>query len=236
MSLLNKNRFKFWWKDKEIKIWYTEDQFYALRGLINEGVITNENIPLSVFDQSEIDVAIDVGAHIGIYSVILAKLNPTCDIYCFEPNKNNRRVLNRFLEINDVTAVIRKEIVSGKSGESDFYIDPSSRSQRHSTTSVEGFKKEKHTTISLSEFLNNKQINSVFIKIDAEGEEESIVPDLVKSDIDSVAGIVEFHPDKMSKPVDDILSQFPENGWNHRFVSESVQSSKNSRPIYYFHN
>jgi FkbM family methyltransferase len=46
---------------------------------------------------------VDIGANIGCFMLYAAQLNPNGKIYCFEPERKNFAVLNRNIELNDLT-------------------------------------------------------------------------------------------------------------------------------------
>jgi FkbM family methyltransferase len=64
------------------------------------------------------DVAIDVGAHIGGVSIVLATLNPTLRIIAFEPASSNFAMLEANLKANGITNVTAvRQAVMGERGQ-----------------------------------------------------------------------------------------------------------------------
>jgi FkbM family methyltransferase len=71
------------------------------------------------------DTVIDVGAHVGVFSIGLAKRYPFITVYAIEPDPMNYVCLQRNIELNDVTNVIAiNKAVSGDAQRSTLYIDP----------------------------------------------------------------------------------------------------------------
>ena len=60
---------------------------------------------------------LDVGANIGVFSVVLGKHEPTASIYAFEPDPVNYALLNMNLRLNDIHNATAFEIALGKKEE-----------------------------------------------------------------------------------------------------------------------
>jgi FkbM family methyltransferase len=238
---INKNTISYDWGGKTFKFQYTDEKtLKTFRNLISEGYIQSENLPLSLFDRSdECDAVIDVGAHYGIYSVIMAVCNPSAQLYAYEPVREPREILTQNLEVNGLwpEAKISDTVVAGRSGdEVPFYEDPRVGSERHSTTEAEGKVMTTRRTTALSDSFDVEGISNPFLKIDAEGKEGEIVEDIVSQSVTaSLSGIVELHPDKLKDyTVDDIQHLFEKHGFDCEFICESAPAYKHDRSIYYF--
>ena len=63
------------------------------------------------------DVCIDVGAHVGYYTLLASKLvGPSGHVYSFEPSPGVYRTLEQNLERNDVTNVTALDVAAGAGG------------------------------------------------------------------------------------------------------------------------
>jgi FkbM family methyltransferase len=70
-------------------------------------------------------VVLDVGAHIGVYSILAAFANPECAVYAFEPLTVVHERLQRHLAINQVKNVTCVAAAAGAvEGTADFYHAP----------------------------------------------------------------------------------------------------------------
>ena len=116
---------------------------------------------------------LDIGAHIGYFTRILAKLvGPNGLVLAFEPEEENFKMLR------DNTAHLRnvkayKLAVSNKAGAIDFYLS-GGRSGNHSSVAgvVPDQKKITVSSVVLDYFLEKEKISKVdFIKMDIEGGE-----------------------------------------------------------------
>src|SRR5438874_223792 len=66
----------------------------------------------------------DVGAHLGLFSVVMARLvGPTGRVVSFEPTPSIRRILERTVRLNDCGLVVevRAEAVSEATGITEFH-------------------------------------------------------------------------------------------------------------------
>lgn len=79
------------------------------------------------------DIVVDVGAHIGYYTLLASRLvGDTGKVYAFEPEPRNYDLLLKNLELNNVKNVVAiKKAVSNKKGTLKFYL--SKISLEHST-------------------------------------------------------------------------------------------------------
>ena len=70
------------------------------------------------------DVVIDIGAHIGFYTLFLAKLvGPTGKVFAFEPDKENFALLKKNIEINGYQNIIAEnKAISNLTCKSKFYV------------------------------------------------------------------------------------------------------------------
>ena len=187
---------------------------YRLRNYFSENyeLMTMEFINQFEFNQ---DTILDIGAHVGLYTVIFAKKSKIASmVYAFEPSKSNYTFLNKTIDLNDAPNVVSYNIaLSNNTGQQDFYVnkdigfnanslvkDSLSLNQKSTKTIIE--------TISLDDFFENNKISRVqLIKIDVEGAEEQVL----KGGILSLRKfqpviILALHPNSISKNGDSLLS------------------------------
>lgn len=111
------------------------------------------------------DIIFDIGANVGIYSLIFSKFCKK--VYAFEPVPRNIYFLQRILNLNDIKNVnIIKKAVSDKNG-----MVPFRKGKSYATGSIN---EEGHTivpSITLDSFCQSQKIEPNFLKIDVEGAE-----------------------------------------------------------------
>lgn len=174
-------------------------------GCINEIVINNEYI-LNKFKNLQNKILFDIGANIGIATIIMAKLNPKSTIYSFEPNNSTFNKLLQNIELNNLTNI--KPFNFGLSNINSkttlFYSKNASSTGTHIINNSDICEKynnesniirENITLINFNEFVKSNNINEIYLlKIDAEGAEYDILLEnelLINGNIKNIVG--EFH-------------------------------------------
>lgn len=119
------------------------------------------------------EVVLDIGAHIGYFTLIFSRLvGPNGRVYAFEPDPGNFAILKKNIEMNGCrNVVLEQKAVSDRAGQGVLMC--------WSLQGLEsaGTKKSKESevvdTIVLDEYLRNENRRISFIKIDIEGHEFS---------------------------------------------------------------
>ena len=142
------------------------------------------------------DAIIDIGGHLGFFSLYASLLNPKVPIYSFEPHNGNFELLKRNLKDNRVKNVVPWNLaVSNKEGPINLLL--SKEDLNHSTVkaieSTGEVQKTQATT--LEKIFDRHQIGHCdLLKIDCEGAEFAILEDMPKSVYDRVSNIfLEYH-------------------------------------------
>jgi FkbM family methyltransferase len=119
------------------------------------------------------DVVLDIGAHIGYYTIIFSELvGSTGKVYAFEPLPKNFQLLKKTVETNNLTNVeIFQNIVSDKNETLDFYTSKLDSVGNRMYNSDEAASKIEINSISIDEFLKNKSNKVDFVKMDIQGAE-----------------------------------------------------------------
>ncbi len=151
------------------------------------------------------NVVIDVGAHIGLFSVCTASLTGNQGkIYAFEPTPSTFDLMQLTIKLNHLEETIFpvKAAVADKKGKTKFYMGSGVGDVANSLVN---YNDNKHLgydvdLISLDEFVVEKKIHVDFIKIDAEGAELSVLKgakEILKSH--RPVCILAMHPDSITK-------------------------------------
>ncbi len=136
----------------------------------------------------------DIGANIGVFTVIAAAKNPSIRVYAFEPNPMSFNILKENLSLNclnNVTAI--NSAVGSSSGTAS--LDVSSRCAGTHSLYGNGLTRLEVPLISLDEFFIKAKAAPDLIKIDVEGYEPTVLrgmETLLKKKPLQV--ILEFHP------------------------------------------
>jgi FkbM family methyltransferase len=113
-----------------IQAWRINNQVFILScssaGGLSDAVsrVTNDYYLTSMAVFREGDTLVDIGAHVGVMSIYLAKKYPFIKVYAIEPDPFNYACLIRNLELNGVTNVTAiNTAVCGDGGNKTLYVD-----------------------------------------------------------------------------------------------------------------
>ena len=148
------------------------------------------------FEIQQNDLVIDIGAHIGIFSLFASKFSKNGIIYAFEPVDKNLELLHHNIKINNAHNIIPIDMaVSDKTGQKALFLydkDTGSHSFYH--PEIRDRQVIVQTT-TLKDFVKLNKISRIdFLKIDCEGAEYSILrscPDNIFKIIRKI--ILEYH-------------------------------------------
>ena len=170
---------------------YEKDNFLFLKEKVNPGFI-----------------CIDIGAHIGIYTVYMAKLS-NASVFSFEPTPSSMKTLRKMVAINhcEDTVTILPAAVAERTGKTSFYLnnsvvsgsDDARVAEANSLVYVDFGKtinKEKIgvNTVSIDDFAEINNLKIHFIKMDAEGAELDILKGAGKTILaHRPSGIISVH-------------------------------------------
>jgi FkbM family methyltransferase len=119
------------------------------------------------------DVIVDIGAHIGFYTLFLAKLvGPTGKVFAFEPHKENFTLLKKNIEINGYQNIIAEnKAISNSTSKSKFYL-ANELYMYGALFKPEHFDKLVDVeTVSLDDYFRDSEVKIDFIKMDMCGAE-----------------------------------------------------------------
>lgn len=142
------------------------------------------------------DVALDIGAHHGLYTILLAYLvGEKGEVHAFDPHPGNIPCLTENIQLNNLKNVtINHMAVSNTSGTAQFNFGKSSNVSSLKVMSGQTGNEYEVKTVSVDDYVRRIGKPVQFIKIDVEGAE-----DLVLSGIDETLSIhrpvieLEFH-------------------------------------------
>lgn len=127
------------------------------------------------------DTFIDVGANIGVYTLLASSVITKGMIHAFEPYGQSKQRLLENLRLNDVTNVqVVEKIVSDKTGYE--YLGIEKESEINHIIYSHDDKKIKISSITLDDYIFKNKINKVSIlKIDVEGAEMKVLKGIEKN-------------------------------------------------------
>ena len=188
-------------KGKKIKF-STEDSYSRLwlymrfgKGRLHEESVTD----LIVSNLKSCKCFVDVGAHLGYYTLLASMLMPKGTIYSFEMDKVSYELLEKNLKLNDC-----KNVSSYNAAVTDYEGTVSYQGDKNSPNPALSLNvdKEKAKTkqmievqgITLDKFFQDKKIVPDVIKIDVEGAELKVLGGMKKLLDNNIRLFVEIHP------------------------------------------
>lgn len=172
----------------------TEDEKVIAHSFDND--IFYREIPS--FKTSKNPVIIDVGAHIGTFSLLSAIKYPNATIYAIEASRETYNILKRNIEENHLQNVIPiHAAMSSKEGILKLYHSLQSGNWGHSVTKVLSDSYEEVDSITLGGVIEEKNICQIdLIKFNCEGAEFDILINADESTIKKInCGIILYHED-----------------------------------------
>ena len=147
------------------------------RGIVNE-IWANKIYTPKSFDIKQSDIIVDIGANIGIFSILAAKKAKNGKVFAFEPINKNFKRLNENIKLNNLKNIISfKKAVSNKNKKIELFISNDNEGG-HSIYANLTKSKNKQIVNALSLkniFKENNLKNIDFLKIDCEGGEYDIL-------------------------------------------------------------
>jgi FkbM family methyltransferase len=144
-------------------------------------------------------VALDVGANVGAYSVLLGQwVGAAGRVYAFEPSRAAFRGLVRHIELNGRSAVVQAvaAAVGDRDGAADLIVADTAGESR-----LAGVGEARPTVsvpaVTIDRFCAREGIQPSFIKIDAEGAELAVLRgarETIRTGGERLALFVELHP------------------------------------------
>ena len=144
------------------------------------------------------DVVLDIGANIGYYTLIFAKLvGEEGKVFAFEPDPTNFSLLKKNVEMNSYkNVVLIQKAVSNKTGKARLYLSEDNMGDHRIYDSHDGRKFIEIETISLDDYFKDYNGKIDFIKMDIQGAEGGAIQgmfNLLKKN-NNVKIITEFWP------------------------------------------
>jgi FkbM family methyltransferase len=146
------------------------------------------------------DVVIDIGANIGYYTLIFAKLvGDTGKVFAFEPDPTNFELLRKNIEVNGYKNVtLKQKALSDKEGKVVLTLIKQNTASHHISSEQQAPKNSIQVdTITADDYFKNFEHKIDFIKMDVEGAESKVLSgmtNLLKNNVD-LKMMVEYNPD-----------------------------------------
>jgi len=208
-------------KNKDVSISFKNGLKFIVRAKTMDKSVLKEVWIKNIYDKYQIkvekgDTVIDIGAHIGVFSIYACELSETGKVYAFEPFIENFKRLENHKNINHKENLAIYNLgVSSITGVQTLHLSPDNNTGGHSLhLKTESDKTIDIETIRLNDFCEKENITQIdFLKLDCEGAEyEILLSD--ESILNKVKKIImECHPHK-DHTVDEMMSLLKKNQFN----------------------
>lgn len=200
--------------------------------VVSQRLIENKNwdaFETKIFCQSLKvgDVVVDVGAHIGFYTLLAAKIvGEAGKVYAFEPDSKNFSLLTKNVAANGYKNVILvNKAVSNKTGQAKLFIHPENTGDHRLYSAGDSRVSKTIETVSLDDYFANSSEKIDFIKLDIQGFEYQALSGSKKtiSKQKNLKMITEFWPYGLAKSGDSankLLSLLKELGFKLFIIPE----------------
>jgi len=186
---------------------------------------------LKGFSINKNDVVIDIGAHIGYFTVFASKQAVQGKIYSFEPSSNSFKILKKNISINNLKNVFAENLgVLKNSGHATLFVN-----ENYAITNSifkndkPEFSKEDISIISIPDIVKKYQINKIdFLKLDCEGSEYEIILNLPKDVLKKIVKIsVEVHSNIENYQFNDLYDFLKANNFEVQKINFAGKSEHN---------
>ncbi|NJR40816.1 MAG: FkbM family methyltransferase [Leptolyngbyaceae cyanobacterium CSU_1_4] len=153
---------------------------------------------------------LDIGANTGLYSLIAKTVNPSSNVYAFEPLPSFNQALKENIRLNHYDIQVIDQAVANFMGTAEFYAPQRGQGNLYSSSlSLEHYKNHQKSTpivhqvqvTTLDTFVQKQGIRSVdLVKIDAEGQDANVLKGFLNS-------MQQFQPDFIVEVQSDEIGQ-----------------------------
>lgn len=188
-----------------------------------------EDYKMPGFSINKEDIVIDIGAHIGLFSLFASQYCKNGKIFSYEPIKENYNLLKENIEVNKIENIISfNSAVSKQTNKLKIFIN--SDDSAHSIFESEKNFIEVDSTTIKSIFDKNKIKNCNLLKFDCEGAEYQIIESIPKEYFFKIEKmIIEYH---LANEKPEMYKKLIENLKNNKFEIKIKKLSDSMGMIY----
>ena len=161
------------------------------------------------------DIVIDIGGHIGLFSIYAAEKCKSGKIFSFEPVKENFEMLKDNIAVNKIKNIFPENVaISNEKSKVTIFLSNDESGHGMYSKSSNSITID---AINLEEiYLKNNLKKCDFLKIDAEGAEFDILENISENMLKTISKIViEYHifNRNLTERLENIVEKFEKNGF-----------------------
>jgi FkbM family methyltransferase len=180
-----------------------------------ENFFMKTNCPSDLMSIKKNDIIIDIGAHVGYFTLYASNIAKEGKIYAFEPTNQTYQILKENIKLNKLKNVKTTNCgVLDQVGTATLYSDEEN-SISNSMFKSNNKKIEKINVINITKIIEDNDINKInLLKLDCEGAEFLILMELSNVEIKKIEKIsVEVHLDLSERKIEDLENFLKEKGF-----------------------
>ena len=198
-----------------------------------ENFILETNTSHKMFKIMEHDTVIDIGAHVGYFTLYATNLAKKGKIISYEPSKNSFLTLEKNIKMNKFSNIKLENVavskIQGKALLHTNDMDEISNSLYNRNNKVEV--QEVETTTLDNIFLKHKLEKINFLKMDCEGAEYDIIMNASSSILDKIQKIsAEIHEEIVPYSKKVIIEKLEKHGFNVK-LQKTISGIKMELPL-----
>jgi len=208
-------------KNKEQEIILRDDTKCIMRNK-SDAIAFFENFVLEVntakknFAIKQTDIIIDIGAHVGYFTLYAAKRASNGKILSFEPTKESFSILKKNIEINNFQNTIIENVgVTKVAKKTILFVDNKYSIANTLYNNGKNLEKEEIQTTTLHDICEKYDLKKIdFLKMDCEGAEFEIIlntpPEVLKK-IQKITA--EIHEEMVPHKIEELIILLEKNGF-----------------------
>ncbi|MBT4121277.1 MAG: FkbM family methyltransferase [Candidatus Magasanikbacteria bacterium] len=186
--------------NKNLKITYRDDSDLSV---IDEFFVDKMYRSIDSIIPNLKDPILDIGAHIGMFSLYASILNPDAKIISLEPEPENFKLLKQNLKQNHCKNIFTKQVALSHTQDTNINLYISKDTHTHSTFSKTDSSIEVNTT-TLEKLITQNRLGRIgLLKMDIEGAEFEIIKNIKQDTWGKIQYLViEYHESENNKRTD----------------------------------
>jgi len=208
-------------KNEEQEVLLKDDTKCIMRNK-SDAVAFFENFILEVstaqkfFDIKQSDIVVDIGAHVGYFTLYAAKRASNGKVISFEPTKESFLILKKNIKINNFQNIIIENFGVAKLAEqTTLFVDKKYGIANTLYGNDKNLEEEKIQTTTLYDICKKYDLKKIdFLKMDCEGAEFEIILNAPSKVLEKIQKITaEIHEEMVPYKIEELITRLEKNGF-----------------------